>query len=126
VNLDERTSGTLRDLLTFADMAERLVARGKEKYDEDEAIRLAAEAILHKIGEAVSRLPDEFTAAHPEVPWRAMKATRNIVAHKYEQIDYEIIWNGLAGRLPTEIQHIRAVVAADGQGQSAVDEPSSG
>jgi hypothetical protein len=63
VNLDERTSGTLRDLLTFADMAERLVARGKAKYD------------------------------------------------------YEILWNGLAGRLPTEIQHIRAVVAADGQGQ---------
>lgn len=107
-------------------MAERLVARGKEKYDADEAIRLAAEAILHKIGEAVSRLPDEFTAAHPEVPWRAMKATRNIVAHKYEQIDYEIIWTGLAGRLPAEIRHIRAFVAADEQDQSAVEKPSAG
>lgn len=126
MSLDERTTSTLRDLLAFAAMAERLVARGKEVYDEDEALRLAAEAILHKIGEAVSRLPDEFLAAHPEVPWRAMKATRNIVAHKYEQVDYEILWNGLAGRLPGEMQHIRAVIVAEERDQPTGEEPSAG
>lgn len=107
---DERTSRTLRDLLAFTGSASRLVARGKDAYDGDEALRLAAEAVLHKIGEAVSRLPDEFVNEHPEVPWRAMKATRNIVAHAYEQVDYQIIWNALAIRLPAVSERIRAIL----------------
>ncbi|WP_460462213.1 HepT-like ribonuclease domain-containing protein [Arthrobacter pigmenti] len=67
--------------MAFSETASRLVARGKAAYDQDEALRLAAEAILHKIGEAVSRLPDEFMKAHPEVPWHAMEATRNLMTH---------------------------------------------
>lgn len=103
----ERVVRTLRDLVRFADTAGRLVARGKKSYESDEAVRLAAEAVLHKIGEAVARLPDEFVADHPAVSWRSMKATRNIVAHEYEQVDYEIIWNALAHRLPREMEVVR-------------------
>jgi uncharacterized protein with HEPN domain len=33
-----------------------------------------------------------------------------IVAHKYEQVDYEIIWNALAHRLPTEAERIRHIM----------------
>jgi uncharacterized protein with HEPN domain len=106
----DRIVAILNDLIRFTDTASRLVARGKNVYDSDEAVRLAAEAILHKIGEAVARLPDEFVAAHPDVAWRSMKATRNIVAHKYEQVDYEIIWNALAHRLPAEAERIRHIV----------------
>ncbi|OIN79410.1 hypothetical protein BST29_24090 [Mycobacterium malmoense] len=94
----------------FTDTAARLVARGKGAYDSDEALRLAAEAILHKIGEAVARLPEEFIAVHPEVAWRSMKATRNVVAHKYDHVDYEIIWNALAHRLPAEAARIREIL----------------
>lgn len=100
----------LRDILAFADAAGRLVARGHEAYSRDETLRLAAEALLHKIGEAVGRLPQEFTDDHPEVPWRAMKATRNLVAHEYEQIDYDIIWNALATRLPASAEVMRDIL----------------
>lgn len=105
----DRTAATLKDLIRFTDAAARLVAGGKSVYDSDEAVRLAAEAILHKIGEAVARLPDEFVAAHPDVAWRSMKATRNIVAHHY-QVDYEIIWNALVSRLPAEADRIRLIL----------------
>jgi uncharacterized protein with HEPN domain len=40
-----------------------------------------------------------------------MKATRNIVAHKYDQVDYDIIWNALARRLPVEADRIRQILA---------------
>jgi uncharacterized protein with HEPN domain len=73
-------------------------------------LRLAAEAILHKIGEAVARLPDEFIASHPGVAWRSMKATRNIVAHQNEHVDYDMIWNALARRLPAEADAIRQIL----------------
>lgn len=107
---DERIARTLRDLLAFTDTADRLVARGKEAFDADEALRLAAEAVLHKIGEAVARLPEDFTTAHPDVAWRSMKATRNLVAHRYEQVDYEIIWRAFASRLPREAARIREIL----------------
>lgn len=111
-----RVAHTLRDLIRFADTAARLVARGRGSYDSDEALRLAAEAILHKVGEGAARLPDDFTAAHPDVAWRSMKAARNIVAHEHEQVDYDIIWNALANRMPGEAERIRdilAVIAGD-------------
>ncbi|ORA39755.1 hypothetical protein BST20_08230 [Mycobacterium branderi] len=101
---------TLEELIRFTDTAARLVARGKSVYDSDEAVRLAAEAILHKIGEAVARLPDGFVAAHPDVAWRSMKATRTIVARQYDQVDYEIIWNALVRRLPVEADRIRLIL----------------
>lgn len=106
----DRTIRTLNDLLAFTAIASRLVARGRSAYDADEALRLAAEAVLHKIGEAVSRLPDEFIDAHPEVPWRTMKATRNVVAHQYQQVDYTIIWNALAHRLPHHAERVQGIV----------------
>ena len=109
---ERRIVFALNDLIRFADTASRLVARGKSAYESDEAVRLAAEAILHKIGEAVARLPEEFICAYPDVAWRSMKATRNIVAHEYEQVDYDIIWNALAHRLPVEADRIRQVLTA--------------
>ena len=102
---------SLRDFLRFSDIAaEVIVARGKAAYDSDLALRLAAESILHKIGEAVARLPEEFTSAHPQVSWRAMKATRNLVAHRYDQVDYEILWAALARQLPIEAERVREIL----------------
>lgn len=113
-----QTDRILGDVLIFAQTAARLVERGKSAYDNDEALRLAAEAILHKLGEGVNRLPETFIAAHPEVSWSAMKATRNLVAHQYEQVDYEIIWNALVHRLPQEAAKIRQI-----RGQIGGDRP---
>ncbi len=106
----ERIERTLEDLLRFTEMAARLVARGRDAYDSDEALRLASEAILHKIGEAVGRLPEDFRAQHPEVAWRSMRATRNIIAHEYDQVDYDIVWNAFTGRLPLEAERIRRIL----------------
>ena len=115
--LDERTEQTLRDLLAFTAMASRLVARGRPAYDADETLRLAAEAILHKIGEAVTRLPEEFLAAHPEIPWRGMRAARNLVAHRYEQVDYGLIWDGFAKDLPHTAEQIEPLLGTRTSGR---------
>jgi hypothetical protein len=66
----DRTARTLRDLVAFSDMAERLVARGRPAYDSDEHVRLAAEAVLHKIGEAVAGCPMRSPPTIPRSPGR--------------------------------------------------------
>jgi len=109
---DERAIRTLEEFLAFTEQAARLVQRGRTAYDEDEMLRLAGEAIVHRIGEAVGRLDEGFTKAHPEVSWRPMRGMRNIVAHDYGAIDAAILWNSLAVDLPREAGRVRAILAA--------------
>lgn len=111
--LDARTRRTLHDFLAFAATAARLVARGRDAYDGDEMLRLSGEAIVHRIGEAVARLDDDFTTGHPEVRWRAMKGMRNLVAHDYGAVDHAILWNAMAYSLPQEAAHVRRILDED-------------
>lgn len=109
----ERTVETLNDFLFFAGQAERLVDRGRKNFMDDEFMRLASEALLHRIGEAVARLPDDFKDDHPHVSWRPMRGMRNIVSHNYDAIDYEIVWAALSKKLPHDTAQVRAILGAD-------------
>ncbi len=54
--------------------------------------RNAVALCLMQIGELTNKLSDEFKAAHSEIPWRAIRGMRNIVAHEYGKIDEETVW----------------------------------
>jgi uncharacterized protein with HEPN domain len=90
----------IADLLEVCASADRLVARGRKVFDRDEVSRLASEAIISRLGEAVRRLPESFRDQHPSQRWSAMLGTRNLVAHEYARIDHEIIWNALRVEVP--------------------------
>jgi uncharacterized protein with HEPN domain len=98
--LEARTRHALEDFLEFAETAARLVARGRKAYDSDDMLRLAAEAILHRIGEAIARLPDDFLDTHPGVSWRPMMGVRDLIGHEYGAIDHRIVWNALTTDCP--------------------------
>lgn len=106
----ERVYDTLCDLLDFAELARDLVTRGKAAYDGDVVNRLAAEAIVHRMGEAVSRLPSAFTAAHPDIEWPLMKGMRTLVAHQYGNVDHDLLWNALSTEVPKDAARIRAIL----------------
>lgn len=111
--LTPRARQALVDLLEFGAQAARLVAKGKEAWDTDEFLCLAGEAILHRIGEAVARIEKadpQLIVANPQVRWRAMKGTRNRVAHQYQAIDYDIVWNALSRDLPKEVAAVRGIL----------------
>lgn len=109
---EDRTQQTLSDFMDFAATGARLVARGRRAYDHDEMLRLAAEAILHRIGEAVARLGDDVIQTHPQVHWRRMKAMRNLVAHEYGAVDHNLVWNTLEHHLPLEAAEVQRILDA--------------
>ena len=96
----ERDGLTVQDILEFCAQAARLVSRGRDAYDSDEMLRLAAEALTHRIGEAAGRLSQSFQDEHAEVSWRAIRGMRNVVAHDYGRVDHAIMWNTLQHDLP--------------------------
>jgi uncharacterized protein with HEPN domain len=96
----ERLARTLQDLADFIDMAREVISRTRAAYDADITLRLAGEAIISRVGEAVSRLPETFKQAHPQVPWRSIRGARNLTSHEYHRIDHHIIWQTLDRDLP--------------------------
>jgi len=52
------------------------------------------------IGEAAKNIPKEIQEKYPELPWRKMYGLRNLIAHEYFGVDYEIIWEIATKNLP--------------------------
>ncbi|MFI5195482.1 MAG: DUF86 domain-containing protein [Chitinophagales bacterium] len=44
------------------------------------------------IGEAARYISDETKDKYKEIEWRKMTGMRNVMMHKYFDIDYEAIW----------------------------------
>ena len=55
---------------------------------------------LEIIGEASNRVSEEFTSAHPEISFRAAISMRNQLAHGYDDIDLDVVWNTITEDLP--------------------------
>lgn len=66
----------------------------KELQDDD--MRLSA--VLYEIiviGEATARLSPDFRADHPEVPWKKMSGMRNVLAHQYDEVNFDLLWDAI-------------------------------
>ena len=64
---------------------------------------------LELIGEAATHVPDAIRAAHPQVPWRLVIATRNRLIHGYLGIDHDTLWSIVASEVPALIVSLRGV-----------------
>jgi len=64
---------------------------------------------LELIGEAATRIPDDFRAAHPEIPWRMVIATRNRLIHGYLGIDDDTLWSIIQDDVPVLLSHLKAI-----------------
>lgn len=97
----------LADLSDATLMARALVARGREEFEADEMLRLAAEAILGRIGDAAAKLHDHFGDELPrEIPWREVVGNRILVDHAYHRLDYSVVW----ATLSTDVPELRRVM----------------
>ena len=64
---------------------------------------------LELIGEAATHVPDDARAAHPQVPWRLVVATRNRLVHGYLGIDNDTLWSIVVSDVPALLPKLRAV-----------------
>ena len=64
---------------------------------------------LELIGEAATHVPDAIRAAHPQVPWRLVVATRNRLIHGYLGIDNDTLWSIVVSDVPALLANLRAL-----------------
>ena len=78
--------------------------------------RLHQNAILKSIeiiGEGCSKISEETKLAYPDIEWKKIAAIRNVVAHKYFEVDLKIIWNVVQNDILYLINHLELIVPAE-------------
>lgn len=83
------------------EMIERIQSSLKNKNDfmNDYELQDATLMRLQVIGENVKSISKEIKKKN-KFQWRKYEKLRNIISHKYNTIDYEIVWNFIEKNLP--------------------------
>lgn len=93
--ISDRDSQVLEKLVQYCEEIEH----AHHEYHRDYSVfcsnptyRNAVALCLMQIGELTTKLSEEFKATHTQIPWRAIRGMRNVVAHEYGKIDVETVW----------------------------------
>lgn len=106
------TTKRLRDALDAARLIESQVSGlSRPEYDADPWFRSAVERQIEIIGEAlnhVRRLVPELEMQFPDIhEWVTM---RNLVAHVYDKVDHDIVWDTINRDIPELVRRIERVL----------------
>lgn len=102
----------VRHMLDHArEAVEMARGRARDDLDTDRLLNLALVRLVEVIGEAAVRVPEEFRAVHPNVPWRQTAGTRNRLIHDYDTVDFDILWTVVHDDLPPLIKQLEAIIA---------------
>ena len=84
--------------------------RTRADLDRNRLLNLALVRLVEVIGEAASRVPEEFRSRHPQVPWRQTMGMRNRLIHGYDTVNFDILWTIIQEDLPPLIEQLEAIV----------------
>lgn len=101
----------LHDILSAIGRVEEYAKKGRSVYLEDGLLQDGIIRQISIVGEAVSKLPKTWTAKHPDIPWRAIIAMRNILIHDYSDINPERVWTVAKADLPLLKKTIAAMLS---------------
>lgn len=108
---DQKDAAYLLDMLQAAQKVQRYI-RNKtfEYFQEDELLHDGVERNIEIIGEAARRMSEAFKQNHPHIPWRKIIAQRNVLAHEYDRVGDEEIWEMATVHVPRLIDMIEPLI----------------
>ncbi len=97
-----------RDVRVYLDDIRESIAKIEEYTDnvtendffENTQLQDSVVRRLEIIGEAVKNIPQEFKDKYPNIPWRDIAGTRNILIHEYFGVNIERVWLVVKNDLP--------------------------
>ena len=83
---------------------------GKAAFLQDETLKRAYSRSIEVIGEAVKQLPEELCQKYNGVNWTSIARMRDKLIHKYFGVDYDIVWDVVANKVPSLDAEVRQML----------------
>ncbi len=90
--------------------ADMVRGRFRADLDLDRQLNLSLVRLMEVVGEAATRVPEEFRARHPQVPWRDVADLRNRLIHGYDTVDFDRLWAIIRQDIPPLIDQLEAIL----------------
>jgi uncharacterized protein with HEPN domain len=90
----------LAQILERIERIEDFTDGGRDEFFSDLMVQDAVVRNFEVIGEAAKRVPDDYRAAHPDLPWRALAGLRDVLIHQYEGVSLVKVWDTIEHDLP--------------------------
>jgi uncharacterized protein with HEPN domain len=71
----------------------------KEEFMQDSELQDATLMRLQVIGENIKKIPFEIKKKNKHIKWKKFEKLRNIISHKYDLVDYNLIWSFIENNL---------------------------
>lgn len=62
------------------------------------------------IGEAASKVSEEFRSHHPQIPWKGVVAMRHRLIHGYFDINLDVVWATVEDELPALLSDLKRIL----------------
>jgi uncharacterized protein with HEPN domain len=103
----------LLDILEAIERIEKYSSRGRQTFEEDELIQSWIVHHLQIIGEALRSISDGFRRKHNDIPWKETIGMRNILVHRYFDLDTDLVWKAVMRDLPDLKEKVRLALVED-------------
>jgi uncharacterized protein with HEPN domain len=87
-------------------------------FEQDELVQNAVMYVVQIIGEAATKISDDFKSAHSQIPWQAIKGMRHRLVHDYTRIDLPTVWRVVETHIPELIRMIEPLIPPDVSGSN--------
>ena len=109
-----RDDAYLIDILESARAAiEYMGGKSWNEFSKDSLLQDAIVRRLEIIGEAAGRVSSATQKKYENLPWQAMKGTRNRVIHEYDSVQIDIIWDIVQKDLPVLVKELEKIVSSE-------------
>jgi uncharacterized protein with HEPN domain len=85
--------------------------KSKDEVLDDEVYFRAVVRSIEIIGEATKKVHPDFKLLHPQIEWRKIAATRDMMIHNYFGIDNDIVWNIITNKIPDLEHFLKKIIA---------------
>jgi uncharacterized protein with HEPN domain len=93
-----------REAVSFA------AGRSRADLDSNRMLNLSLVRLIEIIGEAAARVSPEGQERYPQIAWPEIVGMRHRLAHGYDAIDLDIVWEVVSGDLPRLIVQLEALL----------------